>query len=275
MTRRRRVLEQVDYLPGFSDALANVLLALLLLVGVIAMGLVSLNLDIMATQIKLAEDEAQRILLERRRELAMARARGPGTGDSTVEPPPGAIALPPGMVPGVPASGGGPTLLPGEGNFPFSRGAAGDAMSGGGAKVIQLTRSAAESERAVARGQAAAAAITGPVRPDAIAQEVLGGAVVARLEFDLRDTAWTTGRALPPMDAPRPGELRTLVTFADLGNRRQMAVAFNRLNSLRAEMVQAGVPASSLRLRILQPPTALEGDPAAVSSVYVIDGRQP
>jgi len=56
MTRRRRVLEQVDYLPGFSDALANVLLALLLLDGVIAMGLVSLNLDIMATQIKLAEE---------------------------------------------------------------------------------------------------------------------------------------------------------------------------------------------------------------------------
>jgi len=52
-------------------------------------------------------------------------------------------------------------------------------------------------------------------------------------------------------------------------------VAFNRLNSLRTEMVQAGVPAASLKLRILQPPTALEGDPAAVSSVYVIDTRQP
>lgn len=274
MTRRRRAQEEVDYLPGFSDALSNVLLALLLLVGVIAMGLVSLNLDILATQMKLAEEEAQRILLEKRRELAMARARGPGTGDSPIEPPAGAITLPPGMVPGIPASGGGPAVRPGEGNFPFSRGVAGDAMSGGGAKVIQLARSAVETEQAVARGEAASAAITGPIRPDAIAQEVLGGAIIARLEFDLRDTSWTAGRSLPSMEPVRPGEVRTLVTFADMGNRRQMAVAFSRLNSLRTEMVQAGVSAASLKLRILQPPTALEGDPAAISSVYVIDGRQ-
>jgi hypothetical protein len=275
VSRRHRAREEADYLPGFADALSNVLLALLLLVGVIAMGLVSLNLNIMTTLGKQAEEDAQRILLERRRELALARARGPGTGDSPIEPPPGAITPPPGMVPGAPVRGGGPTQRPEDGIFPFSRGLAGDAMSGGGAKVIQLTRSAAETEQAAARGQAAAAAITGPIRPDAIAQEVVGGAITARIEFDLRDTSWGAGRALPSMGPVRPGEVRTLVTFADLGNRRQMAVAFSRLNSLRNEMVQGGVPAATLKLRILQPPTALEGDPAAISSVYVIDARQP
>jgi hypothetical protein len=274
MSRRRQTLEEVDYLPGFADALSNVLLALLLVVGVIAMGLVSLNLDIMATQMKLAEQEAQRILLERQREAALARARGPGTGDSTVEPPAGSIKLPPGMLPGAPASGG-PTAQPGPGNFPFSRGVQGDAMSGGGPRVIELSRSANEAARAAARGQAATAALTGPIQADAVAQEVLGGAVIARLEFDLRDTSWASDRTLPALDAVDPGEVRTLVTFADLGNRRQMAVAFSRLNSLRDALVRSGVPATSLKLRILQPPTALENDPAAVSSVYVIDGKQP
>jgi hypothetical protein len=274
MSRRRQTLEEVDYLPGFSDALSNVLLALLLVVGVIAMGLVSLNLDILATQMKLAEQEAQRILLERQREAALARARGPGTGDSTVEPPAGSIKLPPGMLPGAPASGG-PTAQPGPGNFPFSRGVQGDAMSGGGPRVIELSRSANEAARAAARGQAATAALTGPIQADAVAQEVLGGAVIARLEFDLRDTSWASDRTLPALDAVDPGEVRTLVTFADLGNRRQMAVAFSRLNSLRDALVRSGVPATSLKLRILQPPTALENDPAAVSSVYVIDGKQP
>lgn len=274
MSRRRQTLEEVDYLPGFSDALSNVLLALLLVVGVIAMGLVSLNLDILATQMKLAEQEAQRILLERQREAALARARGPGTGDSTVEPPAGSIKLPPGMLPGAPASGG-PTAQPGPGNFPFSRGVQGDAMSGGGPRVIELSRSANETAQATARGQAATAALTGPIQADAVAQEVLGGAVIARLEFDLRDTSWASDRALPSLDAVGPGEVRTLVTFADMGNRRQMAVAFSRLNSLRDALVRSGVPSTSLKLRILQPPTALENDPAAVSSVYVIDGKQP
>lgn len=274
MSRRRQTLEEVDYLPGFSDALSNVLLALLLVVGVIAMGLVSLNLDILSTQMKLAEQEVQRILLERQREAALARARGPGTGDSTIEPAAGSIRLPPGMVPGVPASGG-PTAQPGPGNFPFSRGLQGDALSGGGPRVIELSRSANEAAQATARGQAATAALTGPIQADAVAQEVLGGAVIARLEFDLRDTSWAGDRALPSLDAVGPGEVRTLVTFADMGNRRQMAVAFSRLNSLRDALVRSGVPAASLKLRILQPPTALENDPAAVSSVYVIDGKQP
>jgi hypothetical protein len=71
------------------------------------------------------------------------------------------------------------------------------------------------------------------------------------------------------------GGLRTLVTFADTGDRRQMVVAFGRLNALRQTLVGSGMPASSLKLRILQTPTALESDPSAISSVYIIDGRQP
>ena len=62
--------------------------------------------------------------------------------------------------------------------------------------MIELSRSANEAARAAARGQAATAALTGPIQADAVAQEVLGGAVIARLEFDLRDTSWASDRTL-------------------------------------------------------------------------------
>lgn len=277
MIRRRKLAAEGDgYLPGFSDALSNVLLALLLVVGVIAMGLVSLNLEITKQAVKLAEIRAEQILLERRREAALARARGPGTGDSPDEPPPGAIVLPSGMLPGAPARGGGPTALPGPGDSPFARAIPGTGSYEAGApRVIRVSRSASETAQAAARGQAATSALTGPIRPDSVAQEVVGGAVIARLEFDLRDSAWPPERSLPAMQPVTEGGQRTLVTFADTGDRRQMVVAFGRLNSLRQALVSSGVPASSLKLRILQTPTALESDPAAISSVYIIDGRQP
>ena len=277
MSRRRKQEAGADYLPGFSDALSNVLLALLLVVGVIAMGLVALNLEMTANALKLAQARAEQILLDRQREAALSRARGPGTGDSPVEPPPGAIVLPPGMVPGAPArGGGGPTDLPGPGDAPFARSDPGTGRYAAGApKVIRLSRSASETAEAQARGQAATAAIAGPIRADAVAQEVVGGAVIARLEFDLRESGWAPERALPAMNPVPAGEMRTLVTFADTGNRRQMVIAFGRLNSLRQALVGSGVPASSLKLRILQTPTALESDPSAISSVYIIDGRQP
>lgn len=276
MSRRRKQEMGADYLPGFSDALSNVLLALLLVVGVIAMGLVALNLEMTANAIKLAHAKAERILLDRQREAALSRARGPGTGDAPNEPPPGAIVLPPGMVPGAPARGGGPTDLAGPGDSPFARSEPGTGRyMAGTPKVIRLSPSASETADAEARGRVATAALTGPIRADAVAQELVGGAVVARLEFDLRDTTWAPERSLPAMNPVPAGETRTLVTFADTGNRRQMVIAFGRLNSLRQALVGAGVPASSLKLRILQTPTALESDPSAVSSVYIIDGRQP
>ena len=277
MSRRRRKAEAgADYLPGFSDALSNVLLALLLVVGVIAMGLVSLNLEITKQALALAEARAKQIILERERAAALARARGDGTGDSTVQPAPGSIVLPPGMAPGVPARAGGPTEQPGPGDAPFARSDTGTGRYALGApRVIRVSRSSSETAQAEARGQAATAALTGPIRADSVAQEVVGGAVIARLEFDLRDSGWAAGRTLPPLSPIPEGGLRTLVTFADTGDRRQMVVAFGRLNALRQTLVGSGVPASSLKLRILQTPTALESDPSAISSVYIIDGRQP
>lgn len=276
MSRRRKQEAGADYLPGFSDALSNVLLALLLVVGVIAMGLVALNLEMTANAIKLAQAKAEKILLDRQREAALSRARGPGTGDSPIEPPPGSIIPPLGMVPGAPARGAGPTDLPGPGDSPFARSEPGTGRYLAGVpKVIRLSPSASETAEAEARGRVATAALTGPIRADAVAQELVGGAVVARLEFDLRDSSWSPERSLPAMNPLPAGETRTLVTFADTGNRRQMVVAFGRLNSLRQALVGAGVSASSLKLRILQTPTALESDPSAVSSVYIIDGRQP
>jgi hypothetical protein len=276
MSRRRRAEIGADYLPGFSDALSNVLLALLLVVGVIAMGLVSLNLNIMAQQVKMAEARAEQIILERRRAEALALAQGAGTGNSPTAPPPGAIAIPPGMAPGLPARGGGPTDVPGPGNSPFEQPGAGTSPYAAGVpRVIRLSRSSEDETKAAERAQAATAVLTGPIRADSVAQEVIGGAFVARLEFDLRETSWSAERILPAMNPVGGGAQRTLVTFADLGNRRQMAVAFGRLNSLREALVRTGVPAASLKLRILQTPTALENEPSAISSVYVIDGRQP
>jgi hypothetical protein len=76
MSRRRRKAEAGgDYLPGFADALSNVLLALLLVVGVIAMGLVSLNLEITKQALALAEARAKQIILERARARSRSGAR--------------------------------------------------------------------------------------------------------------------------------------------------------------------------------------------------------
>ena len=52
-------VEPPNYWPGFVDALVTVLLNLLFLVGIFAVGLVSLNMEVMGVQNKLAELEAQ------------------------------------------------------------------------------------------------------------------------------------------------------------------------------------------------------------------------
>jgi len=233
-----------DYWPAYADALSNVVLNLLFLAGLFTMGLVVLNQEVISTQMKLAEQRARELLLQR----------------EEVPPRP----VPPPLQPApAPAVAPAPAAEPGPAPEPAAE-----------RPVREFTLRRDRVPAAAAAGTGAAtqtAPAASLVSPESAAQAVMGGRFAGRLTFDLRETAWPAARPLVGAEGLAPGDRRALVAFAPADNRRLMTEAFSRLTSVRNQMVASGVAARDIVLRIAPLPPELEGDEVATRTVYVIN----
>lgn len=231
-----------DYWPAYADALSNVVLNLLFLVGLLTMGLVVLNQEVIAQQLRLAEERARAL-------LAVQQVRPPPPPPLRREPPPASPAPPAAALP--PPEPAPEVQLP-------------------------VREFAMRRERPAAPGGTAAAPAPAPgFSAEAAAQAVTGGRFVTRLTFDLRETAWPAGRPLFGAEQVQPEDRRALVAFAPADNRRQMSDAFGRLTSVRNQMVANGVAPQRIVLRLAPLPPELEGDELAARTVYVINLERP
>ena len=233
-----------DYWPAYADALSNVVLNLLFLVGLFTMGLVVLNQEVIAKQLKLAEERARALLMQR---------------EATPRPPP-AVALPPPVAPAPAPVAAAPAAPP----PPVTP----EPVAEQPVREFAMRRERAPAATATAPSGAPAAPTT---TPEALAQAAMGGRFVTRLTFDLRETAWPAARPMAGAEGLTPGDRRALVAFAPLDNRRLMTEAFSRLTSVRNQMVASGVAARDIVLRIAPLPPELEGDEVAARTVYVIN----
>jgi len=233
-----------DYWPAYADALSNVVLNLLFLAGLFTMGLVVLNQEVISKQLKLADQRARELLLQR--EAVAPRPPPPLPQPAPVV----AVAPPPAAEPEPPA----------------------EPMAERPVREFTLRRERGSGAApAGAEATARAAPSASPVSPESAAQAVMGGQFVGRLTFDLRETVWPAARPLVGAEGVAPGDRRALVAFAPADNRRLMTEAFSRLTSVRSQMVAAGVSARDIVLRIAPLPPELEGDEVATRTVYVIN----
>jgi hypothetical protein len=235
-----------DYWPAYADALSNVVLNLLFLVGLFTMGLVVLNQEVIAKQLKLAEERARALLLQP--EARPRPAPAPVPVPVPVAPPVAALPAPP------------PPQAPAPAPVPEP------------AADRPVREFAMRRDRLPAAPASPAAGLPVPsAAPEAVAQATMGGRFVTRLTFDLRETAWPAGRPIVGAEGLAPGDRRALVAFAPADNRRLMTEAFSRLTSVRNQMVASGVAARDIVLRIAPLPPELDGDEIAARTVYVIN----
>lgn len=267
-----------DSMPGFADALINLILILCLFGCALMMGLLALRLVISEQGSEFARAAVRQTALGERRALALARAEEVEAAKALRERAPVAPLFAPSGAHDRP-SGRAARDSEAAGVRRDSTGERGVSVSGAGdpgtALVIRIQTPAAAPAPAAAGVQVTQRGAASPISAEAAALAAIGGDLVGRLDFDFAETRWSAQRPLPVTNALPEGSQRTLVAFAENSDRRQMVLAFGRLNSVRQVLVEEGIPAASLRLRVLQPTSPLLGDVLANTPVYVIDGRQP
>jgi len=248
--RRPAEREVTDYWPAYADVLSNVVLNLLFLVAILTMGLVVLNQEVIRVQVRLAEERARAIIEQRRLEARAPVRPSPEPGQRLP-------AVPETAPPSQPAAP--PAVAPAETAPAPER------------PVREFTMRRAPSASPAPAVAPLSATPSPPITAEGAAIGLVGGRFVARLTFDLRETAWPAGRPIVGAESVSLEDRRALVAFAPPDNRRLMTQAFSRLSSVRSAMLAAGVPARNIVLRIAPLPQELEGDEIASSSVYVIN----
>ena len=260
----KRVRATTDFWPAYADALTNVVLHLLLLIGLVTMGLVVLNREVVDQQLRLAAQRAK-------------------AAQSAELPPPPSQPEPEAPTTIASAQEAATSTLQGGLSTP------------GGPSQSETNRRALEAGEGVQAPESRQRKFTlqspvatgvptfGDSTPEVAAERFAGlarpsGAPVRfalKLTFDLRETSWPEDRAVDGAELLDPLERRALVAFAPKDNRRLMTEAFSRLMSVRNRMIASGVPAANIVLRLAPVPADIEGDVAAGRTVYVINlGRE-
>jgi hypothetical protein len=245
--------EAPNYWPGFVDALVTVLLNLLFLVGVFAIGLVSLNLEVMIVQKKLAEEEVRAL-------LAVKNGMQPLLKGEVVNLKP---ALP--VVPSEPL----PTLLP----VPTSA-----------SKVqvriheIKIQDFSGEAET-LNLGDDLVDGSTGPARAllsvavQKFLEQRIGGQFIERIAFEPQQFDWSAERSLPALDDSKTHWEWILVILTDKNNSRLTREAYTRLGAIRAAYFRMGAGPEKMKIQIHSIPPELGPLLAFNNTVWIL--RQP
>ena len=263
-----QTIEVPNYWPGYVDALVNVVLNLLFLVGVFAVGLVCLNMEIIATQQQMREMQAAE---------ALASRSGKPISPQKALPKPAPLAWPsvapvampaplPTPVPApMPVAAPSPSPVPAEPVFP---------------KVQEFRFSAdapaAPSALAAANGtalelrSAQSRTVQAHLSPEAHAEQITGARAVGRLLFQPQNFDSTALREVPGAAEAAKGGRWMLLAFSTADNPRLQREAFKRLGAARDALVAAGTAVNRLQLRVVLGPPQSAGDEDLTNTVFIL-----
>jgi hypothetical protein len=252
--------EETNYWPGYVDALINVLLNLLFLVGIFTVGLVTLNSQALILQKAAAQarvtdmlegssgqqrlDKAQQILLD--------------------------MAPKPRPAPTLPLDAGNQAPVAAASARPEPDVSPDAASEPPRVTEIRIKRSqpvaVQESERALAVTAADAAGAGGTLQRLSLE---LGGTVVSQFAFGLNEYDLPANAAVPAGALPE-GVSYQLIALAEVGNQRLSREAFYRVMSVRSALTQKVPQLGPLQVRILPPPPFLASQDEWMRTVFLV-----
>ncbi len=254
MKFKKTVREEINFWPGYVDALINVVLNLLFLVGIFIVGLVSFNsvalsVHRQAVQWRLS-DVLDKPAQQARQDNARALLAGVDRkGPEVALPPPQVQPKPltPPMAKPLPVPAMPPSLPPAV--LPLPEPVAAALPPTPVIREIRIAREAAASASRLAPGQ-------GGVQSAARdAEQMSGGKAVAQLRFAINQYTVPEGSTLSAALAQNPDALWQLVVLTDPANDRLSREAYARLIAVRDQMLASGVPSERVQLRIVAAPT--------------------
>jgi hypothetical protein len=234
--------EEINFWPAYVDALINVVLNLLFLVGVFTIGLVSLNGEAF-----LAEQRASQIKLEALRQARTEQERQNLRREmlrALAVPPPSKFAIP---------------------HEPQQ--ASNDSF-----RVKEIRFAAAGTTAQVGGGGAdiAASQVPSYASVQQFVAAVVKGGEITRIEFQMNQYSQPDGWSWPgQLDHPTERKW-LLVVVGDPTNSRLSREAFARLVFVRKTLVAANVPPKNIQLQVLPAPEALAVSPEAERTVFAI-----
>lgn len=255
MKYKKSVREEINFWPGYVDALINVVLNLLFLVGIFLVGLVSFNsvalsVHRQAVQWRLS-DVLDKPAQQARQDNARALLAGVDRqGPELALPPPQVQPKPftPPMAKPLPVPVMPPSLPPSA--LPLPEPVPAALPPTPVVREIRIAREAATSTSRLAPGQ-------GGVQSAARDAEQMsgGGKAVAQLRFAINQYTVPEGSALSTALSQNPDAIWQLVVLTDPANDRLSREAYARLIAVRDQMLASGVPSERVRLRIVAAPT--------------------
>lgn len=240
---RKKKDKEINFWPAYVDALINVVLNLLFLVGVFTIGLVVLNGEAFNQEKKMAELKVRAMQLSE-------------------EPIPDVSAAL-GILNAIPVIA---KIAP----LPFS---ASDKKAQ--RERLEITEIRVSNPRTLASAETGTdtknEAIQAEEKAKVIAQSIAPGKFVMRIDFDINQ--YTTPKNFSPaaeiVVAHKNKYL--LLCIADPNNQRMAREAFARLMAIRVSLTQAGLDGSQMAIQVAQP-TGDSPLPANIDrSVFVID----
>ncbi len=235
-------LNEINYWPAYVDALINVVLNLLFLVGVFTIGLVTLNGQALMTEQKATQLKVDSLLTaqsdQERQKLTEQLWR-------TLPPPPNAqnrIAI-------------------AETRHENSRSSI---------KEIRLN-----AELNVFKKDTTAAVLTQKTKTQQSVDELIASLALdgdlTRIEFELNQYSLSADWVWPkPLDSSSDKKW-ALYAIADSTNPRLAREAFARLVSVRTELIKAGAKPSQIQLQVKPPPESATVLPKIERTVFVIE----
>lgn len=242
--------EAPNYWPGYVDALTNVVLNLLFLIGVFTIGLVSLNMEVMNAEKKIAELETLSVVAVTQIAAPLPEVRKP------------VRAKPP----GAPASQQLAEAAPAE-----------IAQDRSQRRIVELRFYATLPASAVEAGLPELAVQAREPKvllvaesPEAYVKRLVSGQLLGKLSFESQQFVWPQATVLPELTQGAPDDSWLLLMLADKENPRLLREAFSRLSSVRTAYLRAGVDGSKLRIQIDAVPPALRRVEGLENTVWIV-----
>ncbi len=240
---RKKKDKEMNYWPAYVDALINVVLNLLFLVGVFTIGLVVLNGEAFNQEKKMAE----------------LRVKEMHSTEQLTQEAVNAISI----LKAMPVMASlAPLTLPTHKNHV-------------GTEQYQVTEIRVSKPRTATRIAAEAEAKSDAIKAEeqakTVAQSIASGKVVMRVDFDINQ--YTTPRNFSPSaDIVVANKNKyLLLCIADPTNQRMAREAFERLMAVRMSLTQAGVDASQIAIQVAKANDKNSSIPNIDRSVFVID----
>lgn len=233
----------INYWPAYVDALINVVLNLLFLVGVFTIGLVSLN-----QQALFAEQEANKRKLEVLQETRSQQER-----QSMVSEMLRALPPPPPPVPATPVT---------QVAIKFEQPQITEI------KLAAMPKAQVGTDIEVAKS----GSNTGLISIEQHVTTLAGGGELSRISFDINQYA-------KPSDWVWPNEVKTRATrktwslyvLTDPSNIRLSREAFERLMFVRAALIKAGALPENVQMKVTLPPDSVALPVGAERTVWVVE----